>query len=210
MGIGGRGTLRICAAVISIAASTFSSQAEELAAKSANISIEEIPTPIPRPVETASAETASEATAKIELSKAVEATARSELECLARGIYFEARGEPTSGQIAVGHVILNRAESDAYPDTVCDVVYQNDHLRNRCQFSFACDGQPDAIEERSKWAEIRKHAQRLLSGDRQNDGPGQLWASTHYHANYVSPDWARKLTRTGQVGRHYFYRDVNA
>jgi len=70
-----------------------------------------------------------------------------ELRCLAEGMYFEARSEPLRGQLAVGRVIMNRVASDAYPDTICDVVYQNDHMRNRCQFSFACDGKPDKIAE---------------------------------------------------------------
>ena len=59
--------------------------------------------------------------------------------CLAEGIYFEARGEPVSGQAAVSQVILNRVRNPHYPNTICGVVYQNKHWRNRCQFSFACD-----------------------------------------------------------------------
>src|SRR5215475_10421449 len=60
--------------------------------------------------------------------------------CLAEAVYFEARGEAVRGQIAVAQVILNRAFSGKYPDTVCGVVYQNKHRYNACQFSFACDG----------------------------------------------------------------------
>src|SRR5688572_19337306 len=85
-----------------------------------------------------------------------------ELRCLAEGIYFEARGEPLRGQLAVGRVILNRVASDAYPNTICDVVYQNDHMRNRCQFSFACDGKPDTIAEYDSWYNIRGYAAWLL------------------------------------------------
>ena len=70
-----------------------------------------------------------------------------DLRCLARAIYFEARGESTLGILAVGRVILNRVASKAYPNSVCRVVYQNDNRRNRCQFSFACDGKPDTITE---------------------------------------------------------------
>jgi spore germination cell wall hydrolase CwlJ-like protein len=68
---------------------------------------------------------------------------RRQAQCLARAIYFEARSEPVDGQFAVARVVLNRTESGHYPDTICRVVYQNARLKDRCQFSFACDGQPD-------------------------------------------------------------------
>jgi spore germination cell wall hydrolase CwlJ-like protein len=138
--------------------------------------------------------------------------------CLARGIYFEARGEPTRGKLAVGRVILNRVESKAYPNSVCRVVYQNDHMRNRCQFSFACDGKADKITDHKSWKEIVGYAEWLLSQD-AIDRAGQnaadpvateLWTSTHYHADYVSPRWAKYLTLTGRIGRHLFYLDPAA
>ena len=69
--------------------------------------------------------------------------------CLAEGIYFEARGEPEEGQAAVAQVILNRVRNPAYPKTICGVVYQNKRHRNRCQFSFACDGRSEVIAERA-------------------------------------------------------------
>lgn len=64
-------------------------------------------------------------------------------QCLAQAIYFEARSEPLEGQLAVGQVVMNRVESNAYPDTTCEVVFQNERMRHRCQFSFACDGKSD-------------------------------------------------------------------
>jgi hypothetical protein len=70
-----------------------------------------------------------------------------EIECLTAAIYFEARGEPIIGQNMVAQVVLNRVESAYYPDTVCDVVYQNAHRKNACQFSFACDDLPDRFDE---------------------------------------------------------------
>src|SRR5690554_3545291 len=86
--------------------------------------------------------------------------AANEVYCLAQAVYHESRGEPESGQWAVASVILNRVESSAYPDTVCDVVFQNAHLRNRCQFSFACDSRPDDgghgnIIDRESW--VKSH-----------------------------------------------------
>ena len=74
-----------------------------------------------------------------------------EQRCLATGIYFESRGESTKGQAAVAQVILNRVKNPSYPNTVCGVVYQNDHWRNRCQFSFDCDGIKDRITEPYHW-----------------------------------------------------------
>jgi len=68
-------------------------------------------------------------------------------QCLAEAIYFEARGEPEEGQVAVAQVILNRVRSGLYPGTVCDVVYQNKERHNRCQFSFACDQTAERVPD---------------------------------------------------------------
>jgi spore germination cell wall hydrolase CwlJ-like protein len=133
-----------------------------------------------------------------------------ELICLAEGIYFEARGEPIRGKLAVGRVILNRVESKAYPDSVCLVVYQNKHRRNRCQFSFACDGKPDTIKERAEWQEILVHAAWLLATEFEDGTPSQIRNSTHYHADYVSPGWSKRLMLTGRIGHHLFYYDPAA
>ena len=142
------------------------------------------------------------------------ATARSttsdkELKCLAQAIYFEARGESKKGQLAVGRVVLNRVKSRVYPDTICGVVFQNDHRRNACQFSFACDGKSDEATEKKAWNEARARARELIACDppcqKEPQWQGPLWRSTHYHADYVNPRWAKKLDHTGTVGRHIFY-----
>ena len=136
------------------------------------------------------------------------------LECLATAIYFEARGEPEKGQRAVGQVVLNRVASENYPDSVCDVVYQNSERRNACQFSFTCDGKPDEITEKELYRDIRRLAADLLNCDppcrEDQNAESRLWTSTNYHATYVNPSWARKLIRTGQVGQHIFYRSKTA
>ena len=132
-----------------------------------------------------------------------------EIQCLATAMYFEARGEPARGQFIVGRVILNRVASRYYPDNICDVVYQNAHMKNACQFSFACDGLPNRVRETDAWSQIKRRAAYLLECDVKCSlaaiGRSELWTSTHYHADYVSPNWANKLQRTGQVGRHIFY-----
>lgn len=127
--------------------------------------------------------------------------------CLAKAIYFEARGEPIDGQFAVARVVLNRTASRRYPDTICDVVFQNAHRKNRCQFSFACDGKSDEADDPNSWALARGMAEALLRTER-SILPEPVLRSTHYHARYVRPSWARKLTTTGQVGQHIFYVSV--
>ena len=71
--------------------------------------------------------------------------------CLARAVYFEARSESQLGQLAVATVILNRARDVNYPSSICGVVYQGASRRNACQFSFACDGQPDLPQIGRSW-----------------------------------------------------------
>ena len=133
----------------------------------------------------------------------------SQLQCLAKAIYFEARGESEKGQLAVGRVILNRVESGAYADTICGVVFQGSERPNSCQFSFACDGRSDEAKDKTSWKEAKTIARELIACDPPcQEGPkwqAPLWSSTHYHADYVSPRWASKLTRTGTIGRHIFY-----
>jgi spore germination cell wall hydrolase CwlJ-like protein len=123
--------------------------------------------------------------------------------CLADAIYFEARGEPVRGQIAVAQVVLNRAFSGYYPDTVCGVVYQNADRHNRCQFSFACDGIRDAVHEPEAMERAKKIAALALDG--------KLWLpevgkATHYHAYWVRPHWVREMTKMYKLGVHTFYR----
>jgi len=123
--------------------------------------------------------------------------------CLAQGVYFEARGESVRGQAAVSQVILNRVRNPSYPNSICGVVYQNKNRRNRCQFSFACDRIRDRVRDRKSW-EIAQHIASETTA-------GRIWfpqvgSSTHYHATYVKPKWARAMKRVGRIGLHVFYR----
>ena len=126
-----------------------------------------------------------------------------EQQCLATGIYFEARGESTKGQAAVAQVILNRVKNPAYPNTVCGVVYQNDNWRNRCQFSFACDGIKDRVTEPFHWRKAQQVALAVSTGEIYLP---EIGASTHYYATYVSPRWARSMQKMKKIGAHIFYR----
>lgn len=131
------------------------------------------------------------------------AFSRREQRCLAAAVYFEARGEPVKGQQAVAQVVLNRVKAPAYPSTVCGVVYQNKKWRNRCQFSFACDGIRDKVTDKKSYAQAQKVAKSVTSG---KSWSRKIGSSTHYHANYVSPKWAKKMKRMTKIGRHIFYK----
>ena len=133
------------------------------------------------------------------------AHSRKQIKCLAEAIYFEARSESEQGQTAVAQVVLNRLKNPTYPNTTCGVVYQNKHKRNRCQFSFACDGIPERITDKRAWTDAQALANRML-GDKKTLYMSAIGASTHYHATYVRPRWARKMTKMEKIGRHIFYR----
>jgi spore germination cell wall hydrolase CwlJ-like protein len=126
-----------------------------------------------------------------------------EQQCLTAGVYFEARGEPVKGQAAVAQVILNRVRNPAYPKSVCGVVYQNEKWRNGCQFSFACDGVRERVADKQAWTIAEDVASAVTAG--------RIWlpdvgSSTHYHATYVHPRWARAMEKMKKIGDHIFYR----
>jgi spore germination cell wall hydrolase CwlJ-like protein len=140
----------------------------------------------------------------------IPASARSkpEMKCLATAIYFEARGEPQKGQLAVAQVVLNRLKNPAYPKSICGVVYQNKNMRNRCQFSFACDGIKDRITDAGSWNQAQSLAKKVLA-DNRTLFLADVGTSTHYHANYVRPRWARHMKKMEKIGRHIFYKTYN-
>lgn len=135
-----------------------------------------------------------------------ESFSQKEQRCLAIGIYFEARGEPAEGQAAVSQVILNRVRNPTFPDSICGVVYQNSHWRNRCQFSFTCDGIKDRVTSPKHWKLAQDIAMATTAGKIWLDDIG---SSTHYHANYVNPRWAHSMKRLTKIGLHIFYRTYN-
>jgi spore germination cell wall hydrolase CwlJ-like protein len=125
------------------------------------------------------------------------------VKCLTEAIYFEARGEPVRGQIAVAQVVMNRVFSGYYPNTVCGVVYQNSNRHLACQFTFTCDGIPEVVREPDAWERAKKIAAETIDG--------QLWLpevgkATHYHAYWVHPSWVHEMTKMYKLGVHTFYR----
>ena len=118
-----------------------------------------------------------------------------ELECLAGAIYFEAKSESLAGQLAVGHVIANRANSGRFPSSYCGVVYQ------RSQFSFVRGRSmphiPRAIRDWQEAVAIARIVDQQLH-------PSPMGKALFFHARRVSPRW--RLTRVGTLGNHVFYR----
>lgn len=131
------------------------------------------------------------------------ATSDKELWCLSTAIYFEARGESYRGQVAVAQVVLNRLKDHRYPNTICGVVFQNQTKRNACQFSFACDGIPESVNDDKAWAQAEDIAKRVTDGELYLT---EVANATHYHATYVRPAWAPRMTKLTQIGLHVFYR----
>ncbi len=131
------------------------------------------------------------------------ANLQEELQCMAENLYFEARGESLSGMRAVGHVVMNRVASARFPDTVCGVVKQGGTRRNRCQFSWWCDGLRETISDQASWDRSRDMA-RLVFWNLSSDlTGGALW----YHADYARPKWRNAFERGPKIGRHIFYRE---
>ena len=120
-----------------------------------------------------------------------------DMRCLAQAIYFEARGEPLDGQLAVGRVVVNRAESDAFPDDYCGVVTQ------RAQFSFVKGGHiPAPDTSSSAW----KRAVAVAKIAHQELWDSPVKDALFFHATYVKPSWARRKVARATLARHVFYR----
>ena len=117
-----------------------------------------------------------------------------ELRCLAGAVYFESRGESLAGQLAVAHVVINRAKSGRFPKSLCGVVHQPS------QFSFVRRGKMPAVREGAQWNNAIAIAQIARDGSWKNHAPGALF----FHARHVSPGWRK--TRIAQIDNHIFYR----
>ena len=142
--------------------------------------------------------------------KVLSYTSTDDTMCLAKNIYFEARSESTAGRIAVAWTVINRVRHKRFPNSVCEVVeqglkYENGFpKRNKCQFSWYCDGQPDIIKNVNEWRDAYRLASYVSTGrDHLVDiTDGSLW----YHADYVFPRWAKHKRKTAKIDRHIFYR----
>lgn len=150
-----------------------------------------------------------------------------ELHCMAQNIYFEANNQSKTGMIAVAQVTMNRVRDSRFPDTVCEVVFEgpireswktrqdstladNERIfypiKNRCQFSWYCDGKADVIpypENNISWRKAQDVALEVMAFDRYS---GIVEGATHYHADYVNPDWNKTITLVTKIDNHIFYR----
>lgn len=120
-----------------------------------------------------------------------------QMRCLAGAVYFESRGEPLYGQLAVAEVVINRAADRRWPASYCGVVYQ------RAQFSFVRGGRmPNIPTSSAAWARAKAVARIAHQGLWQSEAADAVY----FHANYVRPKWSHRKTRLAQIDTHVFYR----
>ena len=159
-----------------------------------------------------------------------------ELKCMAENIYFEGRAEPMVGKVAIGKVVMNRIEDTRFPDTVCGVVHQGpvreswktrQHkdlpdserkfypIKNRCQFSWWCDGQKDIIwatymngdvieSNMTAWRDSINVALWILSGELTDPTHGAVF---YYNPHIANPSWGAIYNETAMIGNHRFMKD---
>ncbi|MEP2180506.1 MAG: cell wall hydrolase, partial [Marinomonas sp.] len=120
-----------------------------------------------------------------------------QMRCLAGTVYFEARGEPLAGQLAVAKVVMNRSDDRRFPNSYCGVVYQ------RSQFSFVRGGRMPRINTGSA-AWKRAKAIARIAHESQWDSAAD--DSLYFHAKYVRPSWSRKKSKRATINTHIFYR----
>ena len=135
-------------------------------------------------------------------------------ECLAKNIYFEARNEPFAGQFAVAMVTLNRVYDKNFPDKICEVVYQGLHYasghpkRDRCQFSWYCDGKVDDVKNKKAYMNAENVADLALDSYKSIKAKGLdiTEGARYYHTYEVSPRWSKVYPVVGRIGDHIFYK----
>jgi spore germination cell wall hydrolase CwlJ-like protein len=160
-----------------------------------------------------------------------------ELKCMAENIYFEGRAEPMIGKIAIGHVVMNRIQDERFPNTICEVVRQGPvreswktkkdptlpdserkfyPIKNRCQFSWWCDGQKDIIwatymngevitENMTAWRDSIHVALFIMNGDYSMDPTDG--AVFYYNPHIANPGWGALYEETAMIGNHRFMKD---
>ena len=144
-----------------------------------------------------------------------------EIKCLALNVYHEARNESLSGKIGVMLVTMNRVADERFPGTICQVVHQGKHYfhktlkkkiprKDRCQFSWYCDGLSDVPRNRKAWTYSQALSEYFLK--RSMLFIDFTEGATHYHADYINlPRWAKDkdFKRTVRIDTHLFYRWEN-
>ncbi|MCU0071374.1 cell wall hydrolase [Pseudomonas koreensis] len=123
--------------------------------------------------------------------------------CLARSIYWEAKGKDNPEMEAVANVVMNRLGHEGFPDTVCAVVKQGSETRS-CQFSWWCDGRPDQVKEDAEYALAKEIAGKALNRQLTDRTHGALY----FHDRNVHPSWAKEYTKTAETKKFLFYKPV--
>ena len=118
-----------------------------------------------------------------------------QVECMAKNIYYESRSEPIEGQIAVAHVTMNRVKQSHWPETVCEVVYENK------QFSWTFLIKDQTPKEKDAWESAVVIARDVMIGNTADPTNG----ATFYHAGYVNPEWNQYMKVSKVIGEHIFY-----
>jgi len=121
--------------------------------------------------------------------------------CLARSIYWEAKGKDTADMEAVANVVMNRLGHEGFPDTVCAVVKQGSETK-KCQFSWWCDGRPDTAQEETQYALAKEIARKALN----KQLPDRTGGAMYFHDRTVKPDWAKEYIKTAETGMFQFYK----
>jgi spore germination cell wall hydrolase CwlJ-like protein len=158
-----------------------------------------------------------------------------ELKCMAENIYFEGRAEPMVGKIAIGHVVMNRIDSPLHPNTICGVVHEGPHreswktrgkdvpeadrkffpIRNKCDFSWYCDGEKDIVwvsymdgtiieANATAWRDSVNVALFVMTGELKDVTNG---ADHYYNYNISNPYWVGAMTETAVIGNHRFMKE---
>lgn len=135
-----------------------------------------------------------------------QATYMKQIQCLARNIYYEARGESWEGQMAVAKVTLNRVESDLFPNTICGVVEEKYKVKGYtvCQFSWYCEPWNN---RKLKLSENNQSYQVALDAILHKDIPEWITEDVFwFHTKQVKPRWRKIHERVAIVDNHIFYK----
>ena len=158
-----------------------------------------------------------------------------ELKCMAENIYFEGRAEPMIGKVAIGKVVMNRIKSDRHPNDICGVVHEGPHreswktrgkdvkdeerkfypIRNKCDFSWYCDGKKDIVwvsymdgtqidANATAWRDSVNVALFVMTGELRDVTNG---ADHYYNYNISNPYWAPLMIETAVIGNHRFMKE---
>jgi len=133
-------------------------------------------------------------------------------DCIAQNVYHEARSESILGMRAVAWVTLNRVDSEDYPDSPCAVVRQakkdtqGNPIRNKCQFSWFCDGKKDVVADKEAWRLSNVIANMVARNYAWRRPVDPTDGAIMYHATYVDPYWTAAYERTTRIDQHVFYK----